>query len=309
LCTVKSDTLKISPLLAKYLYTNKELILEGIGRFTLNAAEIAATEDSRLAKSGIPGTINFQDKQSSGEDDGLVVYVAAQTGKMKSLAAADLNSHLELARQFLNIGKPFLFEGIGTLSKNKAGQFEFLQEGQVNDRPRESQTQFAGHTSTTEDSFSDYEAMLSPKKPGTPLSRRMLVILTLAIGIGLAVLGGYLVYNNGLGKNIKSKEADTQTETILVADSASVKLKDTALTQLVNQPPGTYRFVIEQATRKRALDRFSKLKSYGVNIKLETKDSVRFKLYFLLAAAPADTARIRDSLALLYTTIGKARVE
>jgi hypothetical protein len=301
--------LKISPLLAQYLYANKELILEGIGRFTFDGTETAVTENNRLSKGGISGTISFQDKQSSGEDDGLVAYMAAQTGKMKSLAAADLNSHLELARQFLNIGKPFLFEGIGTLSKNKAGQFEFFQEGQSNYKQKENQTQLAGHTSTTEDSFSDYEAMLSPKKPGTSVSRRVLVMLTMIIGIGLAVLGGYLVYNNGLGKKEISKEADIQPQTVLVIDSASTKPADTALSQLVSRPAGTYRFIIEQANRKRALDRYSKLKSYGVNIKMETKDSLRFKLYFLLSAAPADTARIRDSLALLYTTTGKARVE
>lgn len=301
--------MKISPLLAQYLYANKELILEGIGRFTFDGTETAVTENNRLSKGGISGTISFQDKQSSGEDDGLVAYMAAQTGKMKSLAAADLNSHLELARQFLNIGKPFLFEGIGTLSKNKAGQFEFFQEGQSNYKQKENQTQLAGHTSTTEDSFSDYEAMLSPKKPGTSVSRRVLVMLTMIIGIGLAVLGGYLVYNNGLGKKEISKEADIQPQTVLVIDSASTKPADTALSQLVSRPAGTYRFIIEQANRKRALDRYSKLKSYGVNIKMETKDSLRFKLYFLLSAAPADTARIRDSLALLYTTTGKARVE
>jgi hypothetical protein len=301
--------LKISPLLAQYLYANKELILEGIGRFTFDGAETAVTENNRLAKGGISGTISFQDKQSLKEDEGLIAYVAAQTGKMKSLAAADLNSHLELARQFLNIGKPFLFEGIGTLSKNKAGQFEFFQEGQPNDKLSESRTQIAGHTSTTEDSFSDYEAMLSPKKPGTPVSRRVLVMLTMIIGIGLAVLGGYLVYNNGLNKKETAKEIDIQPQNTLVVDSALVKPSDSALAQTISKPPGSYHFVVEQAMRKRALDRFSKLRSYGVNIRMETRDSVRFKLYFLLAAAPADTARIRDSLAVLYTTIGRARVE
>jgi len=77
---------------------------------------------------------------------------------------------------------------------------------------------------------------------------------------------------------------------------------------------GTYRFVIEQSLKVRAMDRFSKLKSYGLNIQMETTDSIHFKLFMVLKATPADTLRIRDSLSLLYVNpaymkTGKAWVE
>ena len=39
-----------------------------------------------------------------------VLMSNAQTGKIKALASADLESYLELAQQFLNIGKPYLLE-------------------------------------------------------------------------------------------------------------------------------------------------------------------------------------------------------
>ena len=103
--------MKISPLLAQFLINNKQLSLAGLGRFTLN--------DS--------GEIAFQHDASVKEDAELVKFIAENTGKMKSLVASDLDSNLELARQFLNIGKPYLFEGIGTLSKNKYGTIEYVQ--------------------------------------------------------------------------------------------------------------------------------------------------------------------------------------
>ena len=91
--------MKISPLLAQFLTTNKQLSLAGLGRFILN--------DS--------GEITFEQDPTVKEDAELVKFIAESTGKMKSLVASDLDSNLELARQFLNIGKPYLFEGIGTL--------------------------------------------------------------------------------------------------------------------------------------------------------------------------------------------------
>ena len=103
--------MKISPLLAQFLSANKQLSLAGLGRFIL--------DDS--------GGIIFQHDPYVKEDAELVKFIAENTGKMKSLVASDLDSNLELARQFLNIGKPYLFEGIGTLSKNKFGTIEFVQ--------------------------------------------------------------------------------------------------------------------------------------------------------------------------------------
>ena len=85
--------MKISPLLAQFLATNKQLSLAGLGRFILNAS----------------GEITFEQDSSVREDSELVNFIAESTGKMKSLVASDLDSNLELARQFLNIGKPYLF--------------------------------------------------------------------------------------------------------------------------------------------------------------------------------------------------------
>ena len=72
----------------------------------------------------------------------------------------------------------------------------------------------------------------------------------------------------------------------------------------ISAPAGNYKFVVETADKTRGLTRFSKLKGFGLDIKMETRDSVSFKLYFILPASAADTSRLLDSLRRLYTPSG-----
>ena len=60
------------------------------------------------------------------EDNALISFIAQQTGKIKPLATADLDSYVILSKQFLNIGKPLTIEGIGTIQKNQQGDYEFI---------------------------------------------------------------------------------------------------------------------------------------------------------------------------------------
>jgi hypothetical protein len=186
--------LKISPLLAQFLINNKQLSLAGLGRFIL--------DDS--------GGIIFQHDAYVKEDAELVSFIAENTGKMKSLVASDLDSNLELARQFLNIGKPYLFEGIGTLSKNKFGTIEFVQSKTSTEKNKDNAGDGRDKTSTTENSFTDYEEMFSPKKPKGPATKRIVTWLVALVGLSLAVFGGYIVYT----KTKNKKEPIVETEEI-----------------------------------------------------------------------------------------------
>jgi hypothetical protein len=284
--------LKISPLLAQFLLSNKQLSLAGLGRFIL--------DDS--------GGIIFQHDASVKEDAELVSFIAESTGKMKSLVASDLESNLELARQFLNIGKPYLFEGIGTLSKMKSGSIEFVQSNTSTEKNRENTGEGRDKTSTTENSFTDYEEMFSPKKPKAPTTKKIMTWLITIAGLLLAVYGGYIVYTKTKNKKepIVKKE---EIKPVLTPDTLS-KTKDTTsiITKSTNTS-GIYRFVIEKATRQRAFSRYNYLKENLIDVKMDTKDSLLFKLYFLLPATPADTAWKRDSLQRLYGTRGKTVIE
>lgn len=284
--------MKISPLLAQFLFTNKQLSLTNLGKFIL--------DDS--------GGIVFQQDPYVKEDAELVSFIAESTGKMKSLVSADLESNLELARQFLHIGKPYLFEGIGTLSKNKSGNYDFVQSQVSTEKNKESGGESRDMTSTTENSFTDYEEMFSPKKPKGPATKKILTWFVALAGLSLAIFGGYFVYNRT--KNKKDAIVKEQEPIIQPQEDSLPKAPDTLQTVTkALDTSGKYRFVIEKALKQRALKRYSFLKSIYVDVKMETSDSVLFKLFFVLPATPADTARIRDSLQVRYGTRGKTVVE
>ena len=293
--------MKLSPLLSEFLTTNKQLGLAGIGKFTLDDA----------------GSVNFEQDTSIREDANLVNYIAEKSGKMKSLVASDLDSHLELARQFLNIGKPYLFEGIGTLSKNKFGQFDFAKVSTLTER-KETGSEGRDMTQTTENSFTDYQEMFSPKKAKTPAARRIAGWLIVLAGLSLAVFGGYLVYNKT--KNKTPESISKTAEPVIVPqqqvpvtanpDSLQTARKDSVgNNKSLAASSNSYRFVIEKASKARAIYRYNYLKNNFINVQMDTKDSILFKLYFTLPSSPADTIKKRDSLQRLYGTRGRVTVE
>ena len=116
--------LKLPQLLSQYLYQTRKIDLPGIGSFTLDPAVVIPQETDRIGQ--IPATgISFKNANISVPDDALVNFIKEVPGKMKSLAAADLDFYLTTGKQLLNIGKPFYLEGIGTLIKNKEGYLDF----------------------------------------------------------------------------------------------------------------------------------------------------------------------------------------
>lgn len=259
-------------------------------------------------KKNISAEVIFEQDSSVKEDQNLVSFISVQSGKMKSLAAADLDSYLELSKQFLNIGKPFLIEGIGVLTKNKSGNLDFIPDNLINEKIKDSSHTHAGQTSSTEDSFTNYEEMLSPKKTKPPFSKRLVLWLTIIAGIALAVWGGYIFYS-------KTKKpippAETKTTLMQPKDTIAINKTDTTRLPVKENTLSTsnYKFIIERATRTRALTRYAFLKKLGLTVEMETKDSVNFKLFFQLAVLPADTTRIKDSLGLLYCKTGRASID
>ncbi len=310
--------MKIATLLAHYLYTNKKLDLPGIGTFLLDENTVIEPENTKNKPILLEG-VSFTKDISVKEDPALISYISSHTGKIKPLASSDLESHLELAKQFLNIGKPFLFDGIGTLALINRVEYIFSPGVVVTELLQE----YAFHEThnSPADYSPDYKEVLYHKKE-VPNWKKPLIFFLAIAGIALAVWGGYTVYKNSTSDNegvadisegsSQPVQTDTVTTAMNPADTVqnTVTAIDTALNTIT--PPsiptssGSYKFVVETAERYRALARFEKLKnSFKLPVLMETKDSLIFKIYFVLAANPADTARMIDSLQKAYTPPGK----
>jgi hypothetical protein len=300
--------LKFDTLLAQFLYQNKKLALPGIGTFTLDGSGVIIDENAKI-KAPLEG-ISFSTSSPSLPDTALIDFIRTHTGKMKPLAEADLESYLTLAQQFINIGKPLYLEGIGTVQRIK-NNFEFIPGSAssaklepIADRQNESRRQAA---------FEEAEA----SQKGTGSSRKMLILFGILGTLALVAGGGYYLYTKNSNPAITVTE---NTNSTITTDTSNTNLVNTggdtlngqkpALDTIVKKDstaitptpaavavaPGNYKFVIETASKERALSRYGQLKRDGSLVNIETKDSVTFKLFFIIPATPADTTKLKDSL-------------
>jgi hypothetical protein len=305
--------LKLPLLLAEFLYQHKKLSLPGIGIFSLNPSIIIPDEAERNQNPFIP-EVEFENTEINNIDDELIEFIKKNTGKIKPLAIADLESYTTIARQMINIGKPFYFEGIGTLSKGKENKFLFVtgQHDATGTQEHETIKEKPKKQTAPDEQYTSHHAQSN---------RGRKVVLTLAMIGGIAIIawGGYKLYE----KNVSS-ESNEQTVSVLVNDTTSIKIDSQQISkptvdssqikkevaaitkseQLKSRNDSLpFKFVILQTNNKfKALKRSNQLLSYLLKIKIQTRDSSFFKLYFAFPAIPKDTVRIKDSLNLVYAT-------
>jgi hypothetical protein len=294
--------LKLETLLVDFFNVHHRLDLPGLGSFVRN-------EKSQSESESISFTCN---KSNIGSPE-LIKYLSEQTGKMKSLADADLASHISSIIQFLNIGRLYYIEGLGTLSKSKTGLYEFsegapAQEFLFQDSAPSTSTNPRAHIYNGE-----YKEVLQPKKTGFTFSRNLVGLVFLLI-LMLAFWGVYALLNNSKESKEETTKAPETTTTPTnntstaaqqnVDTSSAPKPENTAPASPQNNT-GVFRFIVERAGKERAMKRWKMLRDYDLDVSLYTKDSVDFEIYFTLPATAKDTARIRDSLAPKYTPKGK----
>ena len=288
--------LKIPPLLAQYLYCHHRLDLPGIGTFFLDKSAISALENSKQRSNLLEG-VSFETNQSLKETPELIAFIAHKTGKMKALATADLQSHLQLSEQFLNIGKPFAFEGIGIIARGKNGEIEFTPVTILTEKVKEYKAKETELSSAKEPAAGDYESFLSPSNLNPGWWKKPVVGFFLVCGIGCTVWGGYEISKRAnQQKSPKATESTITATAIPFTDSSVMPANDTITSISTTLPvDNNYKYVLEVAKSKRAFKRYNQLKAIQWKVELETSDSVQYKLVMLLPAV-SDTSKTIDSL-------------
>jgi len=294
--------LKLAALLAEYLYQQKKLDLAGIGTFLFDPSRTNIDAPSE--------GISFAHNASVKDDDALISFISSQTGKMRTLASSDLASYIELGLQFLNIGKPLQIEGIGTLVKNKGGELEFTADHLIIGKVKETGIKELSATSISDGLLTTYET-LKPKEEKSPTSKKFFLVFLAAATVAAIVWIGYRL-------NQPTLSSETATPQVISAITDTAKngpVADTMMTQKAppvvkasnNSSNNSYRFVIEVANKKRAYYRYSMLKNGNIPVQISPADSTTFKVYFVLPATAADTARIADSLTSRYPALNKRK--
>jgi hypothetical protein len=294
--------MKIEQLLVQHFYNNREVTLQGMGTFTLSPDFAMPKENDKDAE--IPdNAISFQYNPRAVADDALIDYIVQQTRKMKSLAAADLDSYLVLGKQFLNIGKPFKLEGMGMLVKNQQGDLEFTKGYTFHAKMENTPAALKEARVNPEISF----ASETKKTEGN--SKTGLLIAATIIGLGLitTIVWYFFVRNpNPAAENITvDVNADTAKNNILPPDTIALKT-----TQPIAANDGyTFKVVfLQTADSAAAAYRMNVLTARKHKVIMYKTDSVMYRLAEPFTQPLTDTARIKDSLNKYYYS-GKAFIE
>lgn len=294
--------MKIEQVLVHYLLKTKQLTLQGIGTFHLNAS-IPDSADSEKPAIIPENAISFNYDPRVTEDEGLVDFIVEHTKKIKPLAASDLDSFLSLGRQFLNIGKPFNLPHIGTLEKLNSGVLSFVP-GQLvaqrmePNRPR--QEEEPGQEPAEESLFNEYQKERKSNNGG----KAILTILVLVI-LGLAV---WAVWHFAFTQK-KEEQNLTSTEEIVPVKDSAFKADSSTITNSQPVIPSAsdsvkFNIVVGQYhTIAAAQKRLQQLKTYNRNVILYTNDSTLYTIAEPFELPLADTTRILDSLKRYYAKV------
>ena len=291
--------MKIEQLLVQYLYNNKKVSLQDIGTFTISS-DIVIPLDNEKDTILPPGTIDFNFDGRTPLDEGLVDFIVQQTRKIRPLASSDLESYSILNKQFLNIGKPLIIEGLGVLQKSQQGNYEFTQGNTYNTKMDAAPSQMREKQSE-EISFKSTE-----KREKTAPKRGLLLFVGLVF---LVVLGAAIYYF--VTNKPKDVVADTNTYTTdtpvvaatvpVVADTIPKAVADTTKVAPAANDGYTFKVVIKEYSNKLSADKaFTRLTSYGHKLVLSPIDSLRYKISIPFTTALSDTTRAKDSLSKFF---------
>ena len=274
---------RITQFLRSFLADQGSLSLPGFGVIHFDGS-LGDEAPAEAGEGFPPGSLSFRPDAGVAWDEDLIQRIAAETGKMRTLVVSDLDSYLQFGHELTNISKPFHIEGIGWVQKDHRNEVSFMQE--------DSASVTSGSRSRKASSKED--------RNGIPIPWRA---ISIGAGLTLLAVGAYWAISrlDVAGSFAKWRASRRAADSAATAPAPSV---DTAkqVNTAPSPPPVTYPFsvVLEISPRERALKRYADLKEWGHDIRMTTKDSVRFKLYIPIQAPLSDTARHRDSLRIFF---------
>ena len=289
--------MKIEQLIVQYLYQHKKVSLQNIGSFSMSS-DIAIPTDNEKEAILPDNAIQFVYDTKAKQDDGLIDFIVQQTRKIKPLATSDLESFTILSRQFINIGKPLVIEGLGVLLKDQSGQYQFTQGHKVSHKTEQAPATFKEKEGEQID-FSSPSRKSSSQKWILPL-------LLIFVVLGLLTFF-YFRYNENKKEqdiekvNLASDTTRQSKDTINNGASIAKDTSASATMPVIKKDSFSFKIVLKEYPDKAAADRaFTKLTSYGHKLVIYPKDSVRYKIAMPFMTALSDTTRAKDSLKIFF---------
>jgi hypothetical protein len=295
----KANKLKLTQLIGDYLIENRSVSLPGFGLLMYDST-IRSIHDTEAGVSLFAqGSLSFRPDSKADYDEELILFISKESGKMRSLSYSDLDSYFQFGHELINISKPFNIEGIGTLQKTPKNELEFIQEigtnlpyhqskGKKKIRPRDS----FGSGQSNIDSLA-----MHPKRNMATNKILIVAVVLLTIAVAYLLNSKFHILGKRFSTDFNNSIPQKSNEGIL--SDATTETTATETTQ-PDATKGNFNVILEVAKKDRAFKRYTELKVWGHDIRMETEDSLRFKLFIPILAPIADTTRHKDSLRLFF---------
>ena len=282
--------MKIEQLLVQYLYKYNKVYLQGIGYFILTSKTTAPSEvESDVKNTG--NEVIFEYDLRTYEDEGLIDFISKETGKIKPLASADLDSFFTLAKQFLNIGKPFTIEGIGTIQKNQQGIYYFVSGEFITPKLEDMTKQIR----EKRDESVSFESLRRRKSINTPTLVSTILLILILSGLGLYYL---FFYNKNIDVQETVQPIAKPSVVVVTKDTQQVsKVTATPAPKIIIPESSSYNVILKEFVTKELATKWSnKLNNYGHQTVIIQKDSSTFDVGIVFHSSLSDTSKIKDSL-------------
>jgi hypothetical protein len=266
--------------------------IEGIGSFSLDDSFVLPPDAEKTAFFPLEG-IHFEYSARAQTSPGLLDYLVQQTGKIRSLISADFSSYVSEIKQFVNIGKPWVIEGLGTLQKTRDGSYELI--------PGESTSERINMHYVDEN-----------EKDVVPVRRnRWIVGLLFSVAIIAVIAGiGFGIYQ------IFIKSTDYASTPVVVTRTASDTINNVS-DSIIRRPDSlsvtpsadsingnNYKAIFEITKwKERVNKRTAQLSQYGIRSFYDSmviRDTLRYRMFVFQKILPSDSVKVRDSLSLFF---------
>jgi len=270
--------------------------LEEIGSFVLDSSFVLPPDAEKSAFFPLEG-IRFTYGRHAETTPELIDFLVAETGKIRSLIRADFESYLSEIRQFVNIGKPWVIEGIGTLNKTMEGEYGLIPGQLASER-------ISTGYSAADDDY-DGETSKIRKRRSFVTILFMLAVLAVVGGLGFGI---YTLFIKPPAA-IKTQEASVQPDITEPVFSDTTATKDSAfLSDSVAMATDTIRYkaIFEISKwRTKALTRLDYWNHAGIPTNIDSiiiNDTLRYRLFIFKRSLPADTLKMKESLLKIFKT-------
>ena len=279
--------MKIEHYIVQFLYTSKKVTLQGIGTFTLDPSVLLPTENEKEKDIALPeNAFQFTFNLKATEDLELVNYIIQHTGKIFPLASSDLESYTTLAKQFLNIGKPLVIEGVGTIQKTQQGDYQFISghfiTPKIDDIPKQLREK--------RDESISFETPIKVNNDKSNLQFVVVAVLLLFIGFALF----YLMKENTSDFKSANSEKTTPADSMKIKSFDSDKITNNNSS---NKDNFTFKIILKKYPSEEKMKTvYDRLRSYGHKLIIIKLDSSNYELAIPFKTPLSDTLRAKDSL-------------